>query len=400
MRVLLNGLISLLPKSGIGHYIDCLHQSLVGAGDNEIALYPSGFARRLAGSLLRFAPRHSNPGAMHERGILSPRRWLRGGLRFAKNLGERAMRSHFQRIARKCDLYHEPNYIPIACDLPTVATVHDLSALLHPEWHPADRVRNFEQSFVSGLQRCRHILTDSHAVRREIIQAIGLPQERVTAVHLGVRPIFRPLGQEETRAALRRLHLEPGYLLHVGTIEPRKNLLMLMRAYVDLPRELRERHPLLLIGNWGWQTESIRDYYEATARHSGVRHIGYVPEDLLPAVYNGARCLLFPSHYEGFGFPPLEMLACGGAVLASSADAVAEMMPAGSTLLPADDSLAWREAMRWALRDDDYLNLLKRGGPAHAGRFTWEECARQTQDVYRRALDKTTEEEVPHRVAA
>jgi alpha-1,3-rhamnosyl/mannosyltransferase len=382
MRVLLNGLISLLPKSGIGHYIDNLYEHLA-AGDRETMLFPSGFAGRLAEGLVRFVP---NGGAARPSSLLSPRCWSRGVMKLARQLGERAMRNHFRRVARQCQIYHEPNYIPFDCDIPTVVTVHDLSVLLHPEWHPPDRVRNFERVFEAGLGRCRHVITDSYAIRREVIDELGLAPECVTAVHLGVRPIFRPLPDAETLGALRSLRLDPGYLLHVGTIEPRKNLSMLMRAYVDLPRELRERHPLLLVGGWGWQTESIRDYYESTARQAGVRHIGYVADEMLAALYNGARCLLFPSHYEGFGFPPLEMLASGGAVLASDAAAIAETMPAGTSLLAASDVSAWREAMRWTMRDDDYLSVLKRGGPAHAARFTWDECTRQTAEVYRRVL--------------
>lgn len=400
MRVLLNGLIALAPKSGIGHYIDSLHAHLV-ADDCEVTLFPDGIARRVAKGLLRLAPNQSNRSA-RALSLLSPRRWLRSFARLGRNIAERTLRKHFRRVARSCELYHEPNYIPFASDLPTIVTVHDLSVMLHPEWHPPERVRHFERSFLPGLQQCLHVITDSLAIRREVIDELGVAATQVTAVPLGVRPAFRPLSGEETNAALRQIRIEPGYLLHVGTIEPRKNLLMLMRAYVDLPRELRERHPLLLIGGWGWQTESTRDYYESTARQAGVRHIGYVAEEMLPALYNGARCLVFPSHYEGFGFPPLEMLACGGAVLASETAAVAEMMPAGCELLNANDANAWREAMRWALRDDDFLNVLKGGGPEHAARFTWRECAKQTISVYRKALEvtKPTELPVPHRAAA
>lgn len=401
MRVLLNGLISLLPKSGIGHYIDRLFRHLAADG-RDITFFPKGFARTMAASLSHFAPNRSSQRASRSSSVLSPRCWLHGVMQLGRQLGERTMRNHFRRVARQCELYHEPNYIPFECDLPTVVTVHDLSVLLHPEWHPPERVRNFERSFQAGLQRCNHVITDSYAIRREVIDELDIAPDRVTAVHLGVRSGFRPLPEVEVRDGLRSLRLEPGYLLHVGTIEPRKNLLMLMRSYVDLPRELRERHPLLLIGNWGWQTESIRDYYESTARHAGVCHFGYVPDDKLPAIYNGARCLVFPSHYEGFGFPPLEMLACGGAVLASDAAAIAEMMPAGLELLPANDPAAWREAMRWTLRDEDYLNALKRGGPAHASRFRWDECARQTANVYRKVLEEKTpaDQTIPRRAAA
>jgi glycosyltransferase involved in cell wall biosynthesis len=401
MRVLLNGLISLLPKSGIGHYIDNLYQHLA-ADDREITLFPSGIPRRLAREFLRFAPTQSGDRPLPANSMLSPRRWLRGMMRLGRQLGERVMRKQFRRLARQCQIYHEPNYIPFETDLPTVVTVHDLSVLLHPEWHPLERVRSFECGFRAGLEKSQHIITDSNAIRREMIERLDVPSEKVSTVHLGVRPIFQPMQPINSLSVLRSLRLEPGYLLHVGTIEPRKNLLMLMRAYVDLPRELRERHPLLLIGSWGWQARGIRDYYESTARQAGVRHIGYVADELLPAIYNAAHCLVFPSHYEGFGFPPLEMLACGGAVLASDTAAIAEMMPAGAELLLPNDPIAWREAMRWALRDEDYLNALRVGGPAHASRFTWAKCALETRAIYGKVLGEEVpaDHQAPRRAAA
>jgi len=156
-----------------------------------------------------------------------------------------------------------------------------------------------------------HLIADSNCVRREMIEKLGIPAERITTVHLGVRPVFKPLPSAAVLPVLQGLGLRPGYLLHVGTIEPRKNLLRLMQAYCDLPRLLRESHPLALVGGWGWRNEQIREFYESTARHAGVVKLGYVPEEDLPAVYNGARALVFPTHYEGFGFPPLEMMACG-----------------------------------------------------------------------------------------
>ena len=198
-------------------------------------------------------------------------------------------------------------------------TIHDLSVLLHPEWHPIERVKAYEARFFKALRRSAYFIGVSEFTRQEVIHNLGIAPDRVSSVHNGIPDYYRPLPEGETRPCLDKLGLSPGYLLHVGTIEPRKNLLMLMRAYCGLPRPLRENSPLVLVGGWGWRNESIREYFESTARHAGVIKLGYVPDEQMPALYNGARALVFPSHYEGFGFPPLEMMACGGAVLASSA---------------------------------------------------------------------------------
>src|SRR5439155_4935627 len=208
------------------------------------------------------------------------------------------------RELRRClrpghgELYHEPNHIPLRGELPTVVTIHDLSALLHPEWHPADRVHRFTHGFLPTLSRCSHFLTVSDFTRQEIIHHLGIAPHRVTRVYNGVRRGMRPLGPAETGPVLRRLGLVAGgYLLYVGTLEPRKNVETLLRAYGDLPAMLRSRSPLVLAGGWGWRAERLRELFEQAARHRGVVHLGYVTDEDLPALYRGARALAYPALY-------------------------------------------------------------------------------------------------------
>ncbi len=295
------------------------------------------------------------------------------------------MNRQFRALCQKSRhaIYHEPNYLPFPTDLPTVVTVHDLSVLLHPQWHPPERVGDFERNFRRGVERCRHVLTDSDAVRREITQVLGIPAARVTRAYPGIRRHLGPLPADQTRAALRQLGLPPNYLLYVGTVEPRKNVLMLLRAYCSLPSSLRARCPLLLVGKWGWKADVTARYYQTAARHRGVRHLGYLPERRLPAVYNGARALVYPSYYEGFGLPPLEMMACGGAVLASTAEAVRETVGYHAHLLHPDDLDGWRQALKRLITDDDWWRSLRAGAEEVSRPYTWERCAIETLAVYR-----------------
>src|SRR5262249_6158220 len=149
-------------------------------------------------------------------------------------------------------------------------TVCDLSVLLHPQWHPPDRVAYFERHFQRGLKQCRQIIAISEFCRQEIIRTLNLPPERVTRTYMGIRPGLKPLPEEAVAPVLRRLGLPPRYLLCLGTIEPRKNVLTLLRAYCALPTALRERWPLVLAGSWGWNTGAVADYFHAEARHRGV----------------------------------------------------------------------------------------------------------------------------------
>jgi alpha-1,3-rhamnosyl/mannosyltransferase len=295
------------------------------------------------------------------------------------------MARHLRQVfgSRAFDLYHEPNFLPLPNDVPTVATFHDLSVLLHPEWHPADRVAHFEYHIPHTLASCVHFLTVSEFSRREVLRTLNVPPDRVTTVYNGIRPDLRPLPPAEVQRVLRRLGLPPRYLLYLGTLEPRKNVLRLLQAYCALPQWLRDGWPLLLVGGWGWKFLDIADYLHREARHRGVIHLGYVADRHLAAIYSGARALLYPSLYEGFGLPPLEMMACGGAVLTSTAGALVETTGGQAYPIPPEDVGQWRDAMARLLEDDDWWRSLRQGVEQVVRPYTWERCARETWRVYR-----------------
>jgi glycosyltransferase involved in cell wall biosynthesis len=387
VRVAFHQTPALRPKTGVGHYTS----ELLGAlgrcdGDLCVSGLPSGLlanAYRWAHPLL--AGNKSTGGA--GRPAAAPSRiksWLQGGY-------QSAQQAFFWRLARQLtkahfDLYHEPNFPILPTDLPTVLTLYDLSLILMPHYHPAERVAAFEKQLPRALEQTSHIITISHFIRAQIIRVLGWPAERVTCTYLGVRPTLKPLPVSQTQATLRALGLPPRYLLYVGTLEPRKNLLRLMQAYCRLPAPLRESCPLLLVGGWGWNIRELAEYFESHARHRGVMHLGYLPEAHLCALYNGARALVYPSLYEGFGLPPLEMMACGGPVLASTAGALKELFGQRAHLVDAEDDLGWTYAMADIIRDDAWHRHLQEGVLVHAGRFTWRRCAEETFNVYRRVV--------------
>jgi alpha-1,3-rhamnosyl/mannosyltransferase len=322
---------------------------------------------------------------------------MRGRLvRGMRQYGQKLIADQFRTFCsrRSYDLYHEPNFIPLPFDGPTVTTVHDLSVLLHPEWHPAQRVAHFDRHFRRGVARCDHLLAISENGRQELMRTLHLPPERVTRTYMGVRRGLHPLPTTAVQPVLRRLGLPGRYLLHVGTIEPRKNLLRLMQAYCALPDALRFTYPLVLVGGWGWNARATADYYLHRARQRGVLWRGYVADEDLAAVYNGARALVFPTLYEGFGMPPLEMMACGGAVLASTAGAVAETAGGQAHLIDPLDVDGWREGMARVLSDDDWWLALRQGAVQKSQPFTWEQCAADTLRVYRSVCGAATRQDL------
>jgi len=388
MRVIVNTMATYRQRTGVGSYIANLMAEMPKvAGTDEIAVFPEGWmagVASVAGSFLRSTQaQHILPKSIAE--APQPRRFQWRG--FLKQFGRGLCRRGFQLTSSRgqFDLYHEPNFIPWPSSLPVVLTVHDLSVLLHPEWHPVDRVRNHEQHFVRCVNECRHVITVSETIRQETIRYFGLPEERVTAVHNGVRSDMRPMYVSEIAPTLERYSLPSRYVLFVGSVEPRKNLLTLMRAYCGLPEAVRRECPLILAGLWGWNYQKEQAYYQHVGQARGVRHLGYVGDEELPALYNGARVLAYPSHYEGFGLPPVEMLSCGGCVIASTAPALREVLGNHAVLISPLDEDGWRDALHKAITDDDYHAQLRQGGSAFAGRYSWARCAEHTWQVYRKA---------------
>jgi alpha-1,3-rhamnosyl/mannosyltransferase len=180
--------------------------------------------------------------------------------------------------------------------------------------------------------------------------------------------------------------LPPRYFLTVGTIEPRKNLLTVMKAFCELPSDVRAACPLVLAGGWGWKSGPERECFEKEAWPRGAIHLGYVADADLPALYSGAAALVYPSFYEGFGLPVAEMLACGGAVVASSADAVREVVGRHAPIVEPLDVDGWRAAMLKTAREPDWLDDYRAGGIRHANQFTWTRAATATLGVYRSVL--------------
>lgn len=400
MRVVINGLAALKTRTGVGHYVARLHEQLAAnARGDSFSLYPG----ETLGKVATFANRFLSPKSSRDTGTQSVAARVKSTLSTtAKHAAKIAIEIHF---ARKCrsfgyDLYHEPNFIPLSSPLPTVVTVHDLSVLLHPEWHPIDRVRHHERHFETAIRRAAHVVVVSEEIRREMIEIIGLSARKVTAIHNGIGAEFHPQSTAEIDVTRRRLGLPDNYFLCVGTIEPRKNLMVVLKAFADLPATVRECCPLVLAGPWGWKSSEERDFYETTARHLGAKHIGYVAHADLPIVYAGATTLLYPSHYEGFGLPPIEMLACGGRVVCStSAMAVREVVGKFGTYLDPHDVAAWRYAMNRIGTNAESATHSPATRTAHAAKYTWEAAAIKTHDVYRAVLGKSVQKPQLRRAA-
>jgi alpha-1,3-rhamnosyl/mannosyltransferase len=287
---------------------------------------------------------------------------------------------------RHPDLYHEPNYVALPWDGPLVVTVHDLSFVHFPASHPAERLAHLERYLAATLARAAHVITDSETVRREAVTHFGLDPRRVTAIPLGVGPEFGPMDAQEAAPALARLGLAPkGYVLSVGTLEPRKNLAIAVRAWASLPEAVRAGRTLAIAGMKGWLHDALVTLVERLEREGIVRFLGYVPQGDLPALYAGALAMVYPSRYEGFGLPVVEAMASGVPVVAANASCLPEVAGDAALLVDPDDERGMAEALRSVLEDAALRDRLSARGRERARGFTWERCADETVAVYRAA---------------
>ena len=213
------------------------------------------------------------------------------------------------------------------------------------------------------MERADAIIAVTESTRQEIIATFGLNPAKIVAIHNGVGSQFRPLSQAETAAVLHSHRLtHKGYILNVGTLEPRKNLIRLARAYRSLPTTLRERYPLVIVGMKGWHYESIEQELGPLLRSGHARLPGYIPAEALPAIYAGAAMLVYPSLYEGFGLPLVEAMASGTPVITSNRSSMPEVVGNAGILVEPEDETMIAEAIRQLLEDKNAAQRLQQQG--------------------------------------
>lgn len=291
----------------------------------------------------------------------------------------RALRPHLLHLTKPMGV-PSPRQFP-----PVVATIYDVIPLTHPETQTLAQRIYWRAALPAAARTATAIITISEASKRAIAEHLGIAPERIAVTHPGVESAFTPTAPAVHRAVGARYQLgETPYLLTVGRIDQRKNVDRLLSAFARIARDVP--HLLVIAGRWGWKTDRVREAARDPRLAGRVRFLEHVADTDLPALYGGAAAFAFLSQDEGFGFPPLEAMACETPVLASTRGSLPEVVGNAAILVEPEneDSVAWE--LERILTDATLRARLVADGRTWVRQFTWERTARQTLEVYERML--------------
>ena len=291
-------------------------------------------------------------------------------------------------VRERVDLLHALGFVsPSAWRGRTVVTVYDLSFLRFPEvYNRANRL--YLSTFTPpSLRRADRVITISEDARRDVIELCGVAPERVTPILLAADERFRPASPEDISDFRERRGLPERFVLYQGTLQPRKNVETLVRAYAMLRAQGSDDHMLVLAGPRGWQYDSIFELTRQLGLEASVSFPGFVPDDELPLWYSSATVFAFPSRYEGFGLPLLEAMACGAPVVSSSSSSLPEVVGDAGLLVDPSDVEGLCSALRQLLENEPRRKTLAAAGRARAQSFSWRRTASETVQVYREVLE-------------
>lgn len=284
----------------------------------------------------------------------------------------------------RLDVLHSPDFIPPAFGArQRIITIHDLNFIFYPQFLTAESLRYYRDQIHWACREADHIAADSHATRQDVIDQLGVPPEKITTVHLAANPLYAQDHETAVVAeTLAKYNLPRGFVLCVGTLEPRKNVPTLVRAYARL-RAQGIDVPLVLVGGKGWIYDDIFATIAELGLHDHVRHLSGIFDAELAHLYHGAGVLVTPSFYEGFGLPALEAQHCGCPVVVSRRGSLPEIVgPEGVMVDDPEDVAGWADTLFRVLTDGDLRAEMVARGYAQAKGFSWAETAVAYQQIY------------------
>lgn len=295
-----------------------------------------------------------------------------------------------QLFTGQLDLFHSPDFVlpPVYGNIPTLLTVHDLSFIHFPDTFPSALVNYLNRIVPWSVARASHVLADSVSTKNDLIEYFAVSDKKITVLYSGVSSDYRPV---EDPSMLRNVQQRYGldgdpYVLSVGTIQPRKNYQMLIRAFASIADQ--HAHNLAIAGGKGWLEDEMMAEAALQGIADRVRFLGFVADEHLPALYSGASLFVFPSLYEGFGLPVLEAMACGIPAIVSNSSSLPEVGGKASLQLPPESPEAWANGINTVLQDKKIAARMIAAGFAQAQKFSWQQAAHKLLGLYAALLQR------------
>lgn len=377
MRITISGTFWAQPSVGSGQYLHHLVAAL--------AQTPSDHRFVLVIPAYTGAVRPHIPGWQV---VMMPTPFDRRSENLAKVWFEQiALRQASRKL--KVNLIHVPYFAaPLRSAAPIVVTVHDLIPLLLPEYRGGRSVQTYMKLAAAGAKRANAVIADSEHTRKDIIEHLHIPAERISVTHLAPAPVYGPRDEATIAEACARFRLRRPYVYYIGGFDARKNVGMVVRAFAEATHDWPERPALAIGGRVPERASELFPDINGTILETGVASdvafLGRVSDEDNATLMAGCAAFLAPSRYEGFGLGPLEAMQSGAPVIASNASSLPEVVGDAGVLLDPDDLAGWAEALRRVLTEPDTAADLRRRGREQARRFHWNTTAVQTLDVYRR----------------
>jgi glycosyltransferase involved in cell wall biosynthesis len=358
---------AIAQRAGVGRYVKALVEHLAPlAGEDELDLFYFDFMRR--------GMPFPVPAAKQSACRVFPGRIVQAAWK-------KVAWPPFDWFSGWADVFHFPNFVrPPLQRGKSVVTIHDLAFMRHPDTIEPRNYAYLTSQIKQTVNRADRIIAVSEFTAREIEELLKVPRERIAVIYEGLTENVQKPDTAAIAAMRDQLGLARPYLLTVGTLEPRKNIPFLVNVFETLGDFDGD---LVLAGMRGWKYEPILDWIQNSPRAAQIKRLDYVPESLLPALYSGAELFVFPSLYEGFGFPPLEAMGCGTPVVSATTGSLPEVLGDGCLYVDDFNEQSWADAIHDLLMDNSQRLSLSERGKAQAARFTWHECATKTWEVYR-----------------
>ncbi len=376
-------------RTGVGQYIYQLYRAMESLADKPDIYYhiTNHFVNELPGA--RAVTSNNSPLSYKEKLSRSIDNLGPAIAMAKKKLALHAYRRVFNRNLQdvKPDVIHCTDFFSInnKRGIPEIITVYDLSCFKYPQTHPAARVRFFNEYLPPALERAQHILTISEFSKREIVDYFAIKAEKITVAYCGLPVGFQPQSERQSELILKQYGLQyKKYFLYVGTIEPRKNLEILLDAYQQLPKDIQVHYKLVIIGACGWKFENFLQQAKALLERQQLIMPGYVSDRDLQHIMASAYCFLYPSLYEGFGIPPLEAMASGAPVITSDCASLPEVVGNAGVLLPADDAQQWVQAIISLINEPQKYQQYVEAGLQRATLFNWATTAATTLKCFQK----------------